>query len=122
MSTDALPYAVASARPRSPDDGLGFLFRVIDAKQAGEYLQVPSEVVIAEAESGRLPGQKIGTEWRFVPLAIAEWLLASRPSPTSANRDALLAVAGSLADDETLNPLVVEIYRQRKQDRVGARS
>src|SRR5436190_1376143 len=39
---------------------------VLTLGQAAEYLQVSEEAVRAEAETGRLVGQEIGGEWRFL--------------------------------------------------------
>lgn len=121
MAPDLLEFLPPQSSGAPLPPGLGFLFRVVDAKQAGAYLQLAPETVIVEAEAGRLPGRKIGGEWRFVPLAIAEWLLTGRPTAEPPKRDALLAVAGCFADDETLPAIVAEAYRLREQDKVGGK-
>ena len=47
---------------------------VMNAQQAAELLQVDEKVVIELAESGTLPGKKIGNVWRFSRAAVIAWL------------------------------------------------
>ena len=47
---------------------------VMNAEQAGEFLQIEEAVVIEMAEAGRLPGRKLGTNWRFSRAALVAWL------------------------------------------------
>src|SRR5262245_14126722 len=55
-------------------------YDVLTPSQVAAYLQVGEDVVIQEAEAGRLPGQKLGGQWRFLRLAITEWLRAGQTS------------------------------------------
>jgi excisionase family DNA binding protein len=50
---------------------------VLSAEQAAQFLQIEEAVVIAMAESGQLPGRKLGDAWRFARAALVTWL--SRP-------------------------------------------
>ena len=50
---------------------------VLSAEQAAEFLQIDTAVVVEMAESGQLPGRKLGTAWRFSRAALVTWL--SRP-------------------------------------------
>jgi hypothetical protein len=50
---------------------------VMNAEQAGQFLQIDAAVVTEMAESGRLPGRKLGAVWRFSRAALVAWL--SRP-------------------------------------------
>lgn len=43
---------------------------VLTLEQAAAYLQLPEETVRAEAEGGRLPGQRFGDQWRFLREAL----------------------------------------------------
>jgi hypothetical protein len=52
---------------------------VMSAEQAGEFLQIEEAVVIELAESGALPGRKLGAVWRFSRAALVAWL--STPEP-----------------------------------------
>ena len=47
---------------------------VMNAEQAGQFLQIDEAVVIEMAESGKLPGRKLGAAWRFSRAALVAWL------------------------------------------------
>ena len=47
---------------------------VMNAAQAGQFLQIDEEVVIEMAASGQLPGRKLGGDWRFSRAALVAWL------------------------------------------------
>ena len=47
---------------------------VMNAQQAGQFLQIDETVVIQMAESGELPGRKLGAVWRFSRAALVAWL------------------------------------------------
>jgi hypothetical protein len=47
---------------------------VMNAGQAGQFLQVDEAVVVEMAEAGKLPGRKLATEWRFSRAALVDWL------------------------------------------------
>jgi excisionase family DNA binding protein len=47
---------------------------VLDAAQAAELLAVEEPAIVQLAESGELPGRKIGDAWRFSRAALLEWL------------------------------------------------
>lgn len=51
---------------------------VLTLAQAAEYLQLSEDLVRAEAVSGRLVGQNVGGEWRFVRDSIITWLRTPR--------------------------------------------
>jgi excisionase family DNA binding protein len=57
----------ADFRPYPPAD-------VLDVAQAAELLQVAGSAVLELAESGELPGRKVGGEWRFARAAVLAWL------------------------------------------------
>jgi excisionase family DNA binding protein len=117
MSTKSKPTAngVATAPP-SP-------FDVLTPAQAAAYLQVGEDVVLREAEGGRLPGRKLGAEWRFLRHAIAEWLRSAPAgeAPPKSSKDRIREVIGVWKDDPTVDAMIDEIYRQRKADPVGGR-
>lgn len=52
---------------------------VLNAEQAGQLLQIDQAIVIELAESGKLPGRKLGAAWRFSRAALVAWL--SPPEP-----------------------------------------
>ena len=47
---------------------------VMNAEQAGQFLQTDEAVIVEMAESHKLPGRKLGTVWRFSRAALVEWL------------------------------------------------
>jgi len=53
---------------------------VLTPAQAAALLQVEEDAVLALAEEGRLPGRRIGDEWRFARAALVAWL-SGAPDP-----------------------------------------
>jgi len=47
---------------------------VMDPQQAAQFLQVDAATVVEMAEAGRVPGRKLGREWRFSRAALVAWL------------------------------------------------
>jgi excisionase family DNA binding protein len=47
---------------------------VLTPTQAAELLQVPEDEVVELAEAGKLPGRRIGANWRFSRPALIAWL------------------------------------------------
>jgi hypothetical protein len=47
---------------------------VMNAEQAGQFLQIDEQVVIELADTGKLPGRKLGHAWRFSRAALVAWL------------------------------------------------
>jgi hypothetical protein len=47
---------------------------VMNAEQAGLFLQIEAAVVIELADAGKLPGRKLGGAWRFSRSALVAWL------------------------------------------------
>ena len=49
---------------------------VMNAEQAGQFLQIDEALVIELAGTGQLPGRKLGQVWRFSRAALVAWLSA----------------------------------------------
>ncbi len=49
---------------------------ILSPAQLATLLQVEEEVVVELAETGELPGRKVGEDWRFSREAILAWLAA----------------------------------------------
>jgi len=49
---------------------------VLDVRQAAALLQIEDALVVDLAETGKLPGRKLGSSWRFARAAILAWLSA----------------------------------------------
>lgn len=47
---------------------------IMNAEQAGQFLQIEENNVIELAEAGQLPGKKLGPVWRFSREALVQWL------------------------------------------------
>jgi excisionase family DNA binding protein len=64
---DALTVGHAEFRPLAPPD-------VLTVQQLAEWLQVEEQAIAELAESGELPGRRLGGEWRFAREAVLAWL------------------------------------------------
>ena len=53
--------------PNQPED-------VLTPEEAAELLRSDAATVIAMAEEGKLPGRKLGDDWRFARNALMRWL------------------------------------------------
>jgi len=47
---------------------------VMDAEQAGQFLQIDEATVLELAEAGKVPGRKLGGAWRFSRAGLVAWL------------------------------------------------
>lgn len=47
---------------------------IMNAEQAGQFLQLKERQVTELAEAGQLPGRKLGSVWRFSRAALIQWL------------------------------------------------
>ena len=47
---------------------------IMNSREAADFLRVSAETVIREARAGRLPGRRLGKEWRFSRTALLDWL------------------------------------------------
>ena len=55
---------------------------VLTVGELAAWLRLDEPAILAAAESGELPGRRIGADWRFSRPAIASWLGAgARPQP-----------------------------------------
>jgi excisionase family DNA binding protein len=52
---------------------------VMNAEQAAQFLQIEEAAVVELAESGKLPGRKLGASWRFSRAGLVAWLSAPEP-------------------------------------------
>jgi len=93
---------------------------VFDIGQAAAFLKVADIEIQKLIDSGNFPGRKLGAEWRVLKSAICDWLNGNYREPNDwreANRR-LLEAAGSWKDDDFLDDLVDNVYRERKKIRV----
>ena len=64
---DGLSVGRASFLPAEPRE-------VMTPAEVADLLQVEEGVVLSMAESGELPGRKLGEDWRFARVALIAWL------------------------------------------------
>lgn len=67
LGSDAPVVGHADFRPLPP-------LEVLDAAQTAQLLAADEAAIVALAETGELPGRKIGGAWRFSRAALLEWL------------------------------------------------
>jgi excisionase family DNA binding protein len=85
---------------------------VLTLAETAEYLRVPESEVLELTQSQGLPGRMIGSQWRFLKMAIEDWLRVS-------DRKAFWAEhVGALRDDPYLQGMVEQIYKHREQPAV----
>ena len=80
---------------------------VLTLAEAAAYLRVTSDDVLSLVRERILPGRQIGQHWRFLKIALQDWL-QSGPTKTG-----LLKYAGAIADDPHVEEMLEEVYRQR---------
>lgn len=86
---------------------------VLTLDEVAAYLRVPPEAVRELADEGAIPGRRVGKDWRFLKLAIDEWLLGTGSAHPGPARESLRRQLGRFADDETLGPLRDSAYARR---------
>jgi len=87
---------------------------IMTLAEAARYLRVTENVLRQMAEDKAIPARKLGEEWRLLKSALEDWL---RNEPTY--RERILSLAGAWKDDPTLDDMVKDIYRRRKERLVG---
>ncbi|MBN9519316.1 helix-turn-helix domain-containing protein [bacterium] len=106
-----LGFSTLSPPRHTPGDGLVFLFNVLSPREAASYLGVSEDAVLADAEAGRLPGQRVGGDWRFLRFALVEWLYHGARAPVAGCAEAIL---NAPIPDET--PEEQEAFLQRLRE------
>ena len=94
-------------------------YDVMTTAQVAAYFQLPEAVIIAEANAGRLPGRRIAGEWRFIRIALTEWLQSGGGVPAVSSKARLRAVIGAWKDDPTVDPMLARIEADRRSESVG---
>lgn len=89
---------------------------VFTLAEAAKFLRIKKGVLQELAKEGKVPARRIGDEWRFSHQALEEWLRGEADS-----RSIFLAQVGAFKDDETLMPMLEEIYRARGRPLVEER-
>ncbi len=47
---------------------------VLTLEETSAYLRLSTETVLNQALKGNIPGRKVASDWRFLKIAIDEWL------------------------------------------------
>jgi excisionase family DNA binding protein len=81
---------------------------VLTLAEAAKFLRVKKSALQKMVDEGRVPARKIGNEWRFLRSALEGWLTGKSDS-----RNAFLEQAGAFRDDDTLMPMLEDIYKTR---------
>ncbi|MDZ8238842.1 MAG: helix-turn-helix domain-containing protein [Nostoc sp. ChiQUE01a] len=68
------------------------LLDVLTLEEASAYLRLPTQTVVHQTMLGNIPGRKIENDWRFLKVAIDDWL------GSKSGRAVLLQQVGTLAD------------------------
>jgi hypothetical protein len=89
---------------------------VLTLEEASAYLRLPTQTLVHQAMLGNIPGRKIQDDWRFLKVAIDDWLRSK------SGRAILLQQSGTLADDDTLAQLRATIYHSRERSEVDTES
>lgn len=122
MATKSKAKSAANGTPASAEP------EVMTLAEAAAFLRLTEPVVQRLALNGRIPSRVAEGEWRFLRSALRIWLAGTdfhEPQPAGAHlssKERLFAVIGCLADDDTLEAMVEEIYRERKRHPVGGES
>jgi hypothetical protein len=85
---------------------------ILTLEETSKYLRLPVETVLNEVVTGNIPGRKIEGNWRFLKIAIDDWLRAKN------SRFVLLNQAGAFADDNSLEAIKDDIYRARGRSEI----
>lgn len=83
---------------------------VLTLAEAAKYLRLSEDEVIQLTTRRGLPGRRAGRDWRFLKVALQDWL--TRPEPPTDNA-VFLELAGRFQDDPFLEDIVSDAYRQR---------
>jgi excisionase family DNA binding protein len=47
---------------------------IMTIEELSVYLKIPKSTLYKQAQDGKIPGQKIGKQWRFARKAIDRWM------------------------------------------------
>ncbi len=55
---------------------------VMTLNEVAEYLRIPRSTVYKLVREGRIPGQKVGRQWRFRRAVVEQWLGDEKQRPS----------------------------------------
>jgi excisionase family DNA binding protein len=83
---------------------------VLTLSEVAALLRLPSDVVLAQVELGRLSGHQEGVDWTFRRDDVEAW------SDRYDQRKVFLRQAGVFAQDDSIEALQAHIDRQRQEN------
>ncbi len=89
----------------------GLATEILTPSGLAKFLQLPEEVVLQEANAGRIPGRCIAGEWRFLRSAIANWF--EHPENQPARSYPPVGVGRDFEEDP--EAIIKAIYSERKK-------
>ena len=91
---------------------------VLTLAEAAAFLRVSTDEILRLVEEQDLPGRLVGNGWRFLKLALYDWL---RSPAKRGSKEAVLSAAGAWKDDPYVEEELKEIYKRRGRP-MGANS
>ncbi len=85
---------------------------VLTLEETSEYLRLPVETILRQAVQGNIPGRQIEDDWRFLKVAIDDWLRSKN------SHYILLSQAGAFVNDDSLAQLREKIYQGRGRSEI----
>jgi excisionase family DNA binding protein len=86
---------------------------VLTLAEAAAYLRVTESAIHQMINRQAIPGQKIGSEWRFLKAALQDWLRST--PPIASGKGFWETQAGAFKDDPFLEEIAREAYRKRER-------
>lgn len=65
----------------------------LDLKSAANFLGLHPNTLQTRAKAGEIPGAKIGKEWRFLDIDLAEYMRSQYPANKAENQPEIVAAA-----------------------------
>lgn len=108
--TKTKPRPPRKPRKPGPDELPPAALEVLTLAEAAAYLRVTEEEVEELAARGEFPGRVIRGQWRFLKVAVQDWL---RSAPSQ--KEKLMQVAGAWKDDPYLDEMRERINAEREK-------
>ncbi len=94
---------------------------LLTAKQLQTILRVDRTTIYRMADAGRLPGLKVGNQWRFPRQQIEAWLQSQSGTTPLTDENGQLAARGSIVEIRHIFPLdCVQLIQDSFADMLGA--
>ena len=73
------------SRPNRFLEGFSDMAEVLTTKEAADFLKVHEKTLCRLARQGKVPGNKIGGEWRFMKNDLVRWIQNGNSAQTAAS-------------------------------------